>query len=92
MNVHIKDRDVLLELIGKRMRKLHIRTLPFLERCLYGVDKNYWQAMYYYNPNVIYTWKTFAGDRKLKLLGDEYIANYGGVKAKLLFRFREAKT
>lgn len=51
------------------------------------MDTNFWQAVYYYNPNVVYTWKTFAGDKKLKALGDEYMVNYAGVRAKLLNRF-----
>lgn len=79
------DRDLMLEKIGKRMMKLHRRSLSWVDRFFHKqVGDEFWQAMYYYNPNMVYTWNLFSEDKKLLDLGDEYIFCYGSVKARIL--------
>lgn len=79
------DRDELLELIGKRMCKVYKRNLFLIDRlCSKQADSNFWQAAFYYNPNLVYGYKVFLDDVKLCALTEEYISKYTGVKARLM--------
>lgn len=87
------DRDHLLELIGKRLRKVHNRSLPILERVMYKQpDSNFWIAAFYYNPNFVYAQQQFSNDHKLRALTDQYMSNYAGVKARIMHSFMREKT
>lgn len=88
MSFPLRDRDELLELIGKRMQKLHVRSLRWIDRIgCKKVDVNFWQALYYFNPNIVYKIPKFSQDTKLKILADEYMDNYAGVKARIMRSF-----
>lgn len=84
-----RDRDDLLELIGKRMHRIHMKSLSWVDRMKFSnkLQIGYWQTVYYFDPNIVYNYSIFSKDTKLRVLADEYMDHYAGVKSKLMQSF-----
>lgn len=80
-----RNRDLLLQLIGKRMKKLYLRQYNVFSRLFIrtNIKSVVLGTLYYYNPNMVYGIKMFKNDIKLRDLSDEYFKAYSSVKDRL---------